>query len=104
MNKNPPTAPPDPYAAHDDVSVKRLALQGHRSAARELVSRAGPIATVTAFFEAMLTADERKRLSCGQFNTLNDQFQEAWRDRQLADTVELPNVSKTNLLAGWGKA
>ena len=99
MNRNTAVPEPieNPYAEHDNVSVKRLALQGHRAAARELAKRSAGCLTVTSFLETMLTAEERKRLSGAQFNVLDDAFEEQWRAAN-RPTVELVNVSvKSNL-------
>lgn len=93
---------PNQHALMELPELKRLALQGHREAARELVSRYPGCETVTEFLGAALDEAELGRLSGGQFNTLNDRYQEQWRDGQLADTVELPNVSESNLMHGWG--
>jgi hypothetical protein len=103
--------PPKPTPAEPDESVvmmgldgdhlKRLALQGQRGPAAELARRTSA-ESITAFLLDVLTKDELERLSGGQFNTLNDQFQLAWRDRQLRDTVEIEPVAQTNLnTKGW---
>src|SRR6185369_1171952 len=103
--KKPTPAEPDEAVVMmglDADHLKRLALQGQRGPAAELARRS-KATSITGFLESVLTSDELKRLSGGQFNTLNDQFQLAWRDRQLKDTLELPAVD-SNLNNGWGTA
>jgi hypothetical protein len=89
VNQNPPEGL---YDKHDDATVRRLALQGHRSAARELVRRSKGCETLTAFFERMLTENDRAHLSAGQFNVLSDSFNEQWREAH-GVMSEIVNVS-----------
>jgi hypothetical protein len=94
VNQNPPE--PGLYDKHNDAAVRRLALQGHKSAAKELVRRSKGCETVSAFFKRMLTQSDREHLTARQFDCLTDSFNEQWRASQL----EPPNVSTTNLLRG----
>jgi len=85
----------DLYDRHNDRAVVRLALQGHRSAAMELVRRGGAQTTLTRFLKAFLTSDELSHLSARQFTTLDDAFQEQWQAAN-RETVPLAAV-KSNL-------
>ena len=100
--KKPTPAEPDEgivLMGLDADHLKRLALQGQRAPAAELARRTAA-ESITAFLEDVLTCEELKHLSGGQFNTLNDQYQLAWRDRQLKDTGEIP-AAPGNLNSGW---
>jgi hypothetical protein len=92
VNQNPPE--PGLYDKHDDRTVARLALQGHKSAARELVRRSKGCETLTDFFAQMLTATDRAHMNARQFDVLDDEFEAQWA----ATHRPLVNVSqKTNV-------
>lgn len=89
--KSQPQDPPEPdiHIAMDNVHLKRLALQGQRAPAVELVRRHSQCKSVTKFLEAVLTAGERKNLTGGQFNVLDDAFEAHWAAAN-RDTIEIP--------------
>jgi hypothetical protein len=92
VNPNPPE--PGLYDKHDNAAVRRLALQGHKSAAKELVRRSKGCETVSAFFERMLTQDDREHMTAAQFETLDAAYEEQWA----AAHQPIVNVSaKTNV-------
>jgi hypothetical protein len=92
VNQNPPE--PGLYDKHDNAAVRRLALQGHKSAAKELVRRSKGCETVSAFFKRMLTQSDREHLTARQFDVLDDAYEEQWQ----ATHQPIVNVSaKTNV-------
>ena len=84
----------------DADHLKRLALQGQRGPAAELARRS-KATSITGFLESVLTSDELKRLSGGQFNVLDDAYEAHWAAAN-RDTVEVKTVEKGNLnTKGW---
>lgn len=101
----PKEEPPEltQHALMESPELVRLALQGQRMAARELVSRHPGCASITAFLGCVLDDGERSRLSGGQFNVLDDAWEAQWAAAN-RDTVELVDVSRSNLMQGWGQS
>jgi hypothetical protein len=95
----PPPPPPEPdegvvLMALDADHLTRLALQGQRGPAAELARRS-TCNTVKDFLFGILTAEERGRLTGGQFNVLCDAFEAHWAAAH-KDTVELPPLKAGN--------